>query len=703
MFPDLNLTQIWLLSNGIGAVAFLAVAAFMVFGVHARHAASRLLLAACVVSAGWFAFLAAAPLVSISGPWLDVIETARTGFWLVTAAWIVPRVSNSLRHCWLRGLAAAIPVLVLSYLLWRVVAEGGATTGGHSMVFTIGALVMSLYGLVLVEQTYRASGLDARWAVKYLCLALATIFAYDFVMYSGALVAHRIALSVWNARGAVNALVAPLIGLAAVRNAQWSARLSVSNQVIFGTGALIVAGAYLMIVAGGSTYIRRFDSSWAEVGALLFTIMSTLLLVVFFLSGQVRGYARVMLHKHLLPYRYDYREQWLALTRRLSRDDGDSDVYERAIRAIAEPVDSPAGALWLARDGRFTYVTDWNMTSAVDVSEREDGALADYLARTGWVIDREEFERDPAKYDGLALPPWFLGLERARFIIPLFAGQRRLVGFLVLAEPRASFELNWEEIDLLKAFAQQIGVYLDYQEANRALTQARQFEAFNRLTAFLMHDLKNIAGQQSLMLENAERHKNNPAFVDDMIATIDHSVTRMRGLLNQLQKVSRSEHRTERVDVDAAVDQLIGDLASTRPTPVRRGPTSGAVVDADRDRLIMVLRHVVRNAQDATGEGGRVEVEIRARDGGVEIAVSDNGEGMTAAFIRDSLFQPFVSTKSARGMGIGAYQVRDFARSSGGDVIVDSTPGQGTRFAIVLPVVADSAAGTDLIQGSIDP
>ncbi len=300
---------------------------------------------------------------------------------------------------------------------------------------------------------------------------------------------------------------------------------------------------------------------------------------------------------------------------------------------------------------------------------------------------------------GFDPPAWFLGLERSRLIVPLFAGQRRLVGFLILAEPRASFDLNWEEIDLLKAFAQQIGVYLDYQEANRALTQARQFEAFNRLTAFLMHDLKNIAGQQSLMLENAERHKHNPAFVDDMIATIDHSVTRMRGVLNQLQKVSRSENRTERVDVDAAIAQLIEELAGTKPAPVRRGAASEVVVNADRDRLVMVLRHLVRNAQDATGENGRVEIETRFRDGGIEIAVSDDGEGMTADFIRDSLFQPFVSTKSTRGMGIGAYQVRDFARTAGGDVFVSSTPGQGTRFAMVLPVVADVSAEPAFVEG----
>src|SRR5699024_812856 len=191
----------------------------------------------------------------------------------------------------------------------------------------------------------------------------------------------------------------------------------------------------------------------------------------------------------------------------------------------------------------------------------------------------------------------------------------------------AALHLDWEEIGLLKAFAQQIGVYLDYQEANRALTQARQFEAFNRLTAFLMHDLKNIAGQQSLVLQNAQKHKRNPDFIDDMIATIDNSVSRMRGVLEQLKKISRSENLTERVVVGDMIDRVVKELSGTRPAPTRRGEFSAAVVDVDPDRLIMGLRHLVRNAQDACGENGHVGIATRVRGNVVEICVCDDGEG----------------------------------------------------------------------------
>ena len=280
---------------------------------------------------------------------------------------------------------------------------------------------------------------------------------------------------------------------------------------------------------------------------------------------------------------------------------------------------------------------------------------------------------------------------RARLLLPLVA-EERLLGFMVLAEPRAQYRLGWEELDLLKTLGRQVGVFLDQQESNQALTQARQFEAFNQLTAFLMHDLKNIAGQQSLILQNAERHKHNPAFVDDMILTVDNSVARMQEVLRQLERVSAGPRQGGRVAIDALVAEVLDNLAGTSPVPERQDDGCEVIVIADRERFAMVLRHVIKNAQDATGRDGWVGVRATVEVGTVAIAVSDNGEGMTPAFIRDSLFKPFFSTKSARGMGIGAYQARDFARGAGGDVTVDSTPGVGTVFTLRLPA-AESEHG----------
>ena len=692
MFPELTSIELWVVSNGIGAVAFALLTLFLVL-IEPHHSAVRPLAAACGVNTLWLGLLAAAPLIGAGGPVLDLAETTRNGMWLVLASSLLPSFPGRATRPLLIGVALGLPLLLLVYLAWRLASTSvvGSPMSGHSFLFAVGATLTSFWALVLVEQTWRVGGTDRRWAIKYLCLALMTLFVYDFLMYSFALVYAHIDINVWDARGAVNALAAPMIAIAAMRHASWSARVGMSHQAVFRSGTVLAVGVYLVIVALGSYYIRRFGGSWGSVAAVFFLAATTIGLFVLLASAQIRAHMRVFINKHLFSYKYDYREEWLALTRRLSHQEAGVDPYGRAIRAVAQLLDSPAGALWLDRDDRFVVVAEWNLLKAMEIELPVDSELATFLHENGWIVDFRESGNVSAAASALALTRAFRELPRARLLLPLFA-EERLLGFMVLAEPRAQYRLGWEELDLLKTLGRQVGVFLDQQESNQALTQARQFEAFNQLTAFLMHDLKNIAGQQSLILQNAERHKHNPAFVDDMILTVENSVARMQEVLRQLERVSAGPRQGGRVAIDALVTEILDNLAGTSPVPERQDDGCEAIVIADRERFAMVLRHVIKNAQDATGRDGWVGIRATVEAGTVAIAVSDNGEGMTPAFIRDSLFKPFFSTKSARGMGIGAYQARDFARGAGGDVTVDSTPGVGTVFTLRLPA-AESEHG----------
>jgi signal transduction histidine kinase len=134
-----------------------------------------------------------------------------------------------------------------------------------------------------------------------------------------------------------------------------------------------------------------------------------------------------------------------------------------------------------------------------------------------------------------------------------------------------------------------------------------------------------------------------------------------------------------------------------------------AWVDADPERLTMIVEHVIRNAQDATSEDGSVILSMTLDGGGdsangalpvgetsqlrvptVALAVADSGTGMSAEFISERLFKPFDTTKGSKGMGIGAYQVREYVKSLGGTVDVTSRVGQGTRITLRIPLAAPS-------------
>jgi len=205
-----------------------------------------------------------------------------------------------------------------------------------------------------------------------------------------------------------------------------------------------------------------------------------------------------------------------------------------------------------------------------------------------------------------------------------------------------------------------------------------------------MHDLKNLAAQQSLLLKNAEKHKTNPAFIDDMLVTIEGSVRRTNRILEQLRGDTAGV-RT-RVRLAAVIEKALSECAGQAPEPVCYLVQDDLCVQADADQLATILGHVIRNAQDAVHGAGRVEVRLRRDDTHAIVEIEDNGEGMTEEFIRAQLFKPFFTTKASKGMGIGAYQAREYVRSVGGQLKVVSDRGNGTRITVLLPL--DLAAGS---------
>jgi putative PEP-CTERM system histidine kinase len=231
-----------------------------------------------------------------------------------------------------------------------------------------------------------------------------------------------------------------------------------------------------------------------------------------------------------------------------------------------------------------------------------------------------------------------------------------------------------------------VATHIAQHEADRRLAESRQFEAYHRLTAFVMHDLKNLAAQLSLIVSNAERHKRNPEFVDDAISTVAHSTERMQRLIEQLQgREQRSQLRT--VGLGDVVRRAIERCAPRTPVPQFTSSLNPQVA-ADPERLTAAIEHILRNAQDATPESGSVTVSLETDGAHIVLSVADTGSGMSQEFVTRRLFKPFDTTKGSKGMGIGAYQAREYVTSLGGTLAVRSAPGSGTTFELRLKPVA---------------
>jgi putative PEP-CTERM system histidine kinase len=682
----------------LAAVCYgVGLAGFAMFGIllgwrWRRGMTVRLVIVATFITALWelLGFILAVRWDALVWHAYHLADVGRLAAWCVLLGTLGLRPSTANRS-WkslftTRSGATGLALVVLVPALWLLPpAPDGATVShsGEPLVFAL-LLIASVIGLALAEQLFRNTPHTSRWSIKPVCLGLGSVFAFDLFLFSDALLLRHLDPDLWRVRGAIHALAVPLVALSAARNRHWTIDLNLSHEFVFHSTAVVASGLYLLAVAIAGYYVRVIGGDWGKAMQVVLLFVAVVLLGWLFFSGTLRAKLRVLVNKHFFAYRYDYRHEWLRFTRLLSTPDPHLGVGERCIKALADLVESPGGALWVKRAHGYAQAARWNMPAGSSQLERQDSPMVLFLKGRSWVISLPELRQHAERYEGLELPAWLLAMSDAWLIIPLLSADE-LAGFAVLTEPRTSIELDWEVLDLLKTAGRQVGTLMAQLQANEALLEGKQFEAFSRMSAFVVHDLKNLVSQLSLMLSNAQRHRHNPEFQADMLATAEHVMARMNKLLLQLRA---------------------GATPLAHPALVELGPVARRICEAKRavgrnvtldlqqsvralgheDRLERVIGHLVQNALDATPDTGRVTLRVCADGAGSIVEVLDNGQGMSSEFIQHNLFRPFQTTKPS-GMGIGFYESVQYVRELGGDVTVASSLGEGTRVTVTLPAV----------------
>ncbi|BAN35124.1 periplasmic sensor signal transduction histidine kinase [Sulfuricella denitrificans skB26] len=692
------LTSISVISYTAAALAYLVLFGLSLTSWRGRTP-GKLLALACLTSALWsgaVAYYAAHGYQSTLGS--DLLEVLRNGIW----TFFLLTLLGPFRQVEGRSFMSVRPVTVilagfylflllgLVYSYYNFYAVSGFPLGTMGFLTGIvGRVMMAIIGIALVEQIYRNAPPNERWGIVFLCLGVGGAFAYDFYLYSEAMVFGRVDVGLWNARGVVNVLVVPLVAISATRDPNWSLNLSISRQVILSSTALFGAGVYLLAMAATGYYIRNFGGNWGTVLQVAFFFGALVLLFLVWFSRRLRSWLRVFISKHFFSYNYDYREEWLRFTRTLS--DGRHGLGERTIQAVADLVESPGGALWVSKEsGNCEFLVHWNMPMASG-AEPLNSAFCHFLESKHWVIDLQDYSLHPERYAKLVIPQWLNAIPKASLVIPLIH-YGRLFGFVVLAQPRSRIKLNWEVNDLLKIAGCQAASHLAQQEADNSLLVARQFASFNRMSTFVVHDLKNLVTQLALLLSNADAHKSKPEFQKDMVETLEHSVNKMTGLLEKINECSlklrsgepmNEEHTS--LPMDKLLQHAVVAHSASKPKPALEILDGTLEVHANWTRLERVIGHLIQNAIEATPKDGQVLVRLSRQEDTAIIEVKDTGHGMSEEFIRERLFKPFDSTKAA-GMGIGVFEIREYVRELEGQLEVASQPSNGTTFRVILPL-----------------
>lgn len=542
----------------------------------------------------------------------------------------------------------------------------------------------SITGLACLEGVYRGTATEKRRALKPLFIGLIGMFILDFLVFTDTLLFRRINLDIWQARGFFYAFLVPVIAMTVARNPTWAVRIHVSRQAVTSSITVMCTGGYLLTTALAAYFIQLSGVEWANVAQIAFVLISLVVLVLALVSRRLRAKLKVNVSKHLFSFKYDYRKEWLNFTQILSTEI--EDAPSAIVQGLTQIMHSESGSLWAKNtDNEWELVASKGPQKHYGIQSDRWDFLVAFMRRTGWIVQLSEYQKHPEKYEGLLLPEELIQSTDAWLIIPLPASDD-IIGFVIINRSSVIQTITWEDRDLLKTAGQQAAGLLAQRRSQEALAQAQQFQAFSKLSAYVVHDLKNILGQQSLIVSNATKHKHKPAFVDDVITTVENSVSRMQSLLEKLREQQLDEDQAP-VDLASTLTQASQLRPHIRPQP-KISPIASAVrISASADKLIRVFGHLIHNAQDATDDVGHILISVESQKSSVIITITDNGAGMTDEFVKSSLFKPFVSSKGLTGMGIGVYESREYIRKLGGKIEVSSEVGKGTMFSITLPTI----------------
>jgi putative PEP-CTERM system histidine kinase len=643
---------------------------------------NRRLVAAFTVTSAWAIFIA------FQGPYslgAGIAEAARNFAFLGFMYAIVSRAADERGQ---QGVKLVYTVVAGVIGLQLTLAGVAPQYAGHpalhgaltSTAQVIG-LTIAAGSLVLVHNLYGQAAHESRWGIRLPMIALAGMWTYDLHLYTVAWLTRAPVDDLYAMRGAILSLLVPLFALASRRSAGW--RMHLSRAATFQSLSLIAILGYLILMMTASRALEAVGGNWVRIGQVGLVFAITLAAVILLPSGRMRAWSRVIVAKHFFEHRYDYREEWLRFTRTVG---GDAPLGERIIKAIADVAESPSGLLLVPEGGRLSVAARWNWHEDLPEASTSDSELIDFIGRTGHVIDFSSLRSGLLKTQAsdVRVPAPLLALDALWAGVPLIHGDR-LVGLVLLEHPLVRRPLDWEDFDLFRTVGIQAASYLAEARTQDALADARRFDEFNRRFAFIIHDVKNLVSQLSLVIRNAERHADKPEFREDMIATLHSSVKKMNDLLARLH---RGGSNVEAEPVRAiALGRAVAAVAEVKrrvhPVEVEGNPALPAV--ADPVRLEQALAHLVQNAIDASPESAPVRIRCGVRGGEAVIEIIDRGTGMPADFIRTRLFQPFASTKDS-GFGVGAFEARCLVAAMGGRIEVDSRVGEGSRFTILLPL-----------------
>jgi putative PEP-CTERM system histidine kinase len=605
------------------------------------------------------------------------------------------------RHAWRWRVPLALSLVIP--LALAVVCRGTFVSGlaiGDSrgwIHYSTGALwLMSLVmlsnilTLTNLERTLRAAVGTVRWKIKFAMLGLGVIFGTKIYTNSQALLYSGFdpGLIVWETTALI--IGCSLLAVAWLRQGFADIQIYPSRAVLQRSVTIVLSGAYLLVV-GILARLAESLGGWGNFQfQALIVIAGCTIFAACFLSDRIRQRIRNFISRNFSRPHYDSHALWRSVTRRVCTAADPAACCSECVKIVAETFQVLSVSVWLYDDqlgGLVWQTSSGHSSPAAGDNVAGGAAVLDGLRKCQGPFDLEKDCPDWAEPIKACSTPHF-NKGGGVWCLPLVAGPQ-VLGAVVLADRVNGVLYTTEELDLLACIADQMAFDLANLKLTEELLQRREMEAFQHMSTFFIHDLKNTAASLTLMLRNFPAHYDDPAFREDALRGIANTVTKLNSIIERLGTL-RGQPTGKPVPTDLVELVNSAIAAHTPPSEIELITSLAPVppVNADPHQIESVVANLILNAVDAILPGsGRISLSTTVHDGQSVLSVTDTGHGMTPEFISQSLFKPFCTTKK-KGLGIGMFQSRMIVGAHGGHLQVESQPGKGTTFRILLPSVS---------------
>lgn len=601
------------------------------------------------------------------------------------------------RVAWLIALIFLVPLLfgigLHNHLIQHVILDNSANwiikLGWSGQVLQISIILGVVFILMYLERTLKTTKGHMRWQIKFVIIGLGGLFALRIYTGGQTLIFRAIEMKLELLNNAGLIVAGMLIARGLYRLRLLSLSFYPSQAVLYNSLTVMLVGVYFIVV-GVIVNLLKYFKVEQEFALKIFVIfLSFLGLFVLLFSDRARHKIKYFISTHFKRPAYDYRQEWMRFTKETSMITDPDALCAKVARMISEGLEVLSVTIWLFDDKygslRPAGSTIFSESSLGHSLTEEVGArLMHFMKDQEKPLDLDDMEI-PWAQDIKQDMPTPIPEGRIRYCARLSAGGHFL-GLITLGE-RVGYEpFSFEEFDLLKTMADQIAASLLNLKLADQLRKAKEMEAFQTISAFMMHDLKNLASTLSLTMQNLPLHFDNPEFRKDALRIIEQSVTRINKMCSRLSMLSKKmELSVVEADLNELIDNSLSSMDGREKILITREFSDLPKIFVDPEQIQKVLINLIINAKEAMADGGRIQIKTQQRREWAVISVRDNGCGMSKEFISQSLFKPFKTTKQ-QGMGIGLYQSKMIVEAHGGKLEVESAEGEGTEFRIFLPI-----------------